>query len=64
MNFHRSLPGGRRQRPLSQDEINSTSKRIANIVGDPARSEFSDDEFNAWSERQVDRTTDINGNIV
>ncbi|MHA1538033.1 MAG: hypothetical protein ACTSUD_10805 [Alphaproteobacteria bacterium] len=58
------LRGGRRRRPLSQDEINTTSKRIENIVGDPARSKFSDSEFNAWSERQVDRTTDINGNIV
>ncbi|MHA1536205.1 MAG: tetratricopeptide repeat protein [Alphaproteobacteria bacterium] len=63
MTFH---DGGdrRRRSPLTPQEINTTARRIANIVGDPARSEFSDDEFNAWSERQVDRTTDINGNIV
>ena len=64
MRFHGSPPGGRRRRPLSQDEINSSSQRIGNIVGDPARSEFNADQFNAWSSRQLDRTTDINGNIV
>ena len=64
MTFHGTPPGGRRRRPLSQEEINSTSKRIENIVGDPARGEFSDPEYNAWSERQVDRTTDIDRNII
>ena len=64
MTFHDSGDLGRRRRPLTQQEINTTGRRIENIVGDPARSEFSDDQYNAWSERQVDRTTDINGNIV
>ena len=64
MRFHGSPPGGRRRRPLSQDEINSSSKRIGNIVGDAARTEFNDFQFNAYSDRQVDRNMDIDANIV
>ena len=64
MTFHGPPPGGRRRRPLSQDEINTTAKRIENIVGDPAGREFNDDQFNAYSSRQISRNMDIDHNII
>ncbi len=64
MPFHGSPPGGGRRRPLSQDEINSSAKRVRNIVGDAARTEFNDNQFNAYSSRQVDRNFDIDGNVI
>lgn len=64
MTFHGPPLGGRRRRPLSQDEINTTAKRIGNIVGDPAGREFNDDQFNAYSSRQISRNMDIGRNII
>ena len=49
--FNRTPFGGGGPRPLTQQEIDTTARRIRNIVGDPARDEFSDDEFAKWSER-------------